>query len=201
MKTLLNFTFTLIFIAINLHGGNLSANSGGLEKGEAAPDFTAIDQNGKSVTLSKKLAEGPVVVIFYRGQWCPLCSRHLGALQDSLHLLTEKGAIVLAVSPEKQEFLQKTAEKANASFTLLYDKDYQIMQDYRVAFAPDAEEKEMYNNRLNAQFEVAHANPEVLLPVPATYIIDTNGKIVFKHYNPDYRVRASVREMLENLPE
>ena len=76
----------------------------GLQVGAKAPLFTAIDQNKKQYSLEKALKRGPVVLVFYRGYWCPVCNRQLKKLQDSLDLVYAKGATLIAVSPEKPEY-------------------------------------------------------------------------------------------------
>ena len=93
----------------------------GLKVGDAAPMFTAKDQNGKTVKLKKALKNGPVVVLFYRGQWCPFCNKQLSHFSDSLQMLTAKGATILAITPETGENVKKTIEKTKASFPVLED--------------------------------------------------------------------------------
>ncbi|TVR77493.1 MAG: AhpC/TSA family protein [Chitinophagaceae bacterium] len=192
---------SLMFVFVLTLTSNLYANSGGLNVGDKAPHFSAHDQEGNKVTLKDLLAEGDVILVFYRGQWCPICNRHLKAVQDSLELLTQNGAFVIGISPEKQEYLQKSSQKSGASYPLLYDRDYSMMKAYKVVYSPDSEEQDMYNKRLDANFQIAHDNDEVFLPVPATYIINSNGEIVFAHYDTDYRQRTSVREMLPYLSD
>lgn len=172
----------------------------GVEVGATISDFNAIDQDGKLFNLNKTLAERNVVVIFYRGQWCPICSRHLSNLQDSLSYLENKGVKVVAISPEKQENLKKTQEKTDASFTLLYDKDYKISKMFDVLFRPDEETIKAYNERLDANLSEAHSDHSQRLPVPATFIINQEGKVVWRHFDRDYKERASVKEIMNNLP-
>ena len=94
----------------------------GLPVGAEVSMFTAKDQFGNNYKLSEALKKGPVVLLFYRGQWCPVCNKHLSQLQDSLQLIYDKGATVIAISPERPEYLKKTEEKTKATFTLLYVK-------------------------------------------------------------------------------
>ena len=93
----------------------------GLNLNDTAPDFTAKDQAGKEVNLKKLLKKGPVVVLFYRGQWCPFCNKQLSGMQDSLASITSKGATVIAITPEIPENISKTIEKTKASYSLLCD--------------------------------------------------------------------------------
>lgn len=172
----------------------------GLPVGSKVSKFTATDQNGKTFDLSKAIKKGPVVLLFYRGQWCPVCNRHLSNLQDSLSQIYAKGATVIAVSPEKQEYLEKTASKTKATFTLLHDRSYRISEAFDVVFKPTGKEISLYNERLKANIDNAHSDNSQRLPVPATFIINRKGIIVWRHFNSDYRVRASVKEILDHIP-
>ncbi len=99
-----------------------------------APDFKAKDQNGKEVRLKDLLKKGKVVLIFYRGQWCPYCNKYLKKLEDSLQLIKDKGATVIAVTPELPENISKTIEKTNAEFSILFDEGLKIMKAYDVEY-------------------------------------------------------------------
>lgn len=172
----------------------------GLQVGETVEDFSAVDLHDNTFTLSEALNKGPVVVIFYRGQWCPICNKHLSHLQDSLHLIYDKGASVVAISPEKSEFLKRTAEKTNASFSLLYDEGYKIANLFDVTFKPDSLTTVMYNTIFRANLKEANTDDSQRLPIPATFIIGTDGKIVWRHFDPDYKKRSTAKEIVDNLP-
>jgi len=113
----------------------------GLQPGIKAPLFTALDADSFLYSLEKALTSGPVVLIFYRGHWCPYCNKHLAQIQDSLELIYSKGASVVAVSPQKPEYLQEMAHKAKTEFTLLYDEGYTIENAYEVTFMPVPRQK------------------------------------------------------------
>jgi len=172
----------------------------GLQVGETVKDFSAVDLHDSTFTLSEALKKGPVVVIFYRGQWCPVCNKHLSHLQDSLQLIYEKGATVIAVSPEQSEFLKRTAEKTHASFSLLYDEGYKISDLFDVTFKPDTMTTIMYNTLLGANLKKANTDDSQRLPIPATFIIGTDGKIVWRHFDPNYKNRSTTKQIIENIP-
>ena len=172
----------------------------GLPVGAEVPMFTAEDQFGNNYKLSEALKKGPVVLLFYRGQWCPVCNRHLSELQDSLQLIYDMGASVIAISPEKPDYLKKTEKKTKATFTLLYDKDYSIGNGFDVIFEPGLKEINMYNSRLDAQLDQSQSDKSNRLPVPATFIINQSGKIVWRQFNPDYKIRADVKDIIRNIP-
>lgn len=171
----------------------------GLRVGEKAPNLLATDSQGNQFKLEDALREGPVVVVFYRGHWCPVCNRHLNELQDSLEVIQQAGARVVAVSPEKPDNLQKTAEKTGSRFSLLYDEGYRISDAFDVTFRPGSMDRMMYNTILRANMKNAHSNDSQQLPVPATYVIGRDGKIAWRHFDPDYKKRASVQEIMEAL--
>jgi len=172
----------------------------GLSVGATAPTFSALDENRTLFHLEHALKEGPVVLIFYRGHWCPVCNKHLGQIQDSLKLIEENGAKVIAISPEKPEYLDEMAEKTGAQFTLLYDEEYIIANAYDVTFKPRATELFTYNTFLGANLKEAHSDDSQRLPIPATYIIDRGGKIAWRQFDPNYKKRSSVKDIIENLP-
>lgn len=173
----------------------------GLQIGDTVKDFTAKDLHDSTFILTQALKKGPVVVIFYRGQWCPICNKHLSTLQDSLSLIYEKGATVIAISPEQSEFLKRTAEKTHASFSLLYDEGYKIADLFDVTFKPDALTTLMYNTVLSAKLKQANTDDSQRLPIPATFIIGKDGKIVWRHFDPDYKKRSTVKDIVTNIPQ
>jgi len=172
----------------------------GISVGTQVTKFTATDADGNTYRLKKALKKGPVVVLFYRGQWCPVCNRHLSHLQDSLQLIYAKGATVIAISPEKPDLLQKTREKTKATFTLLHDKDFNIGEMFDVVFDPGKKLADRYNEKLKANLEQASSDGTNRLPVPATFILNKKGMVVWRHFNPDYIKRASVRDIIQNIP-
>src|SRR5450759_207641 len=89
----------------------------GLKVGDKAPDFTGYDQKGKQVTMKNLLEKGPVVLFFYRGKWCPVCSRYLNSYQDSLHFITNQGVNFIAITPESIENVEQTVKVHNITFT------------------------------------------------------------------------------------
>lgn len=170
----------------------------GLNVGDIAPDFTAKNQNNVEVSLKKQLKTGSVVLIFYRGEWCPFCNQQLQALQDSMGLITAKGANIIAVSPEKAENITKTIKKTKATFNVVTDENAKILKAYKVAFELDEKTTEKYKGYGVNLMERNGSNGNNL-PVPAVYIINKDGKITYRYFDENYRKRASVMEILKNL--
>jgi len=192
MKKLILITFLLFGTA------SIFAQSG-LKKGEQAPEFMAKDNYGKELDL-KKLLKGhnSVVLFFYRGQWCPYCNKHIQQLQDSLQLLTGKGAYVVGVTPETSENISKTVGKTHASFSIIQDKGYKIMKAYDVNYVMGQDMVAKYKG-YGIDLEQNNGNTDHVLPVPATYVIDKSGKLIYVHFDKDYRNRPSIKTIADVL--
>lgn len=171
----------------------------GLKVGEQAPNFLAMDADSNQFELQKALKKGPVVLVFYRGFWCPVCNKHLSQLQDSLKLIEATGAQLIAISPEKPEYLNKMEEKTGAQFSLLYDENYKIATAYDVNYKPTTMQLFTYNVALGAKIKKTHTDDTQNLPIPATYIINEKGTIIWRQFDPDYKKRSSVKEILNVL--
>ncbi|HEX5654406.1 MAG TPA: peroxiredoxin-like family protein [Chitinophagaceae bacterium] len=171
----------------------------GLFINSRAPDFKAKDQQGNEVRLKDLLKENKkVVLIFYRGYWCPHCNRQLKRLEDSLLLIKEKGAVLVAVTPEKPEQVAKTIEKTKAGFPILYDEGLKIMKAYEVEFELQENTITRYRNT-GIDLEKINGKDWKFLPVPAVYIIDKESNITYRFFDSDYKKRPSVQDILKNL--
>ena len=171
----------------------------GLFINSKAPDFKAKDQNGNEIRLKDLLKKGKVVLVFYRGQWCVDCNKFLRKLQDSLQYIKDKGATLVAVTPELPENISKTIEKTKADYSILYDEDLKIMKAYDVEFEVPPNVLERYNNSGIKVDENNGKKNGNFLPVPATYVIDKEATIKYRFFQPDYKKRPSVKEILDNL--
>ena len=183
-------------MVIGLNGQKVST----LSVGDTAPLFEGKDQNGKLVSLSESLEKSEsTVLIFYRGAWCPYCKKHMAALQENLQEILDKGSSVIVVTPEKAESIEKMISKTEATFSIIHDEEYKIMDAYDLSFKIDKETvPRFYKFVLNATRE-ANENEEDILPIPATYVIGKDGKIKFLHFDEDYRNRSSMEEIITNL--
>lgn len=173
----------------------------GLFAGDAAPATKGTTEDGASFNLQDALKNGPVALIFYRGYWCPYCSRALGDYADSLAYLQENNVQLVAITPETYENVEKTVDETGASFTIISDRDGKIMEAYGVKFRVTDD----YNGKIERgegqDIAAINGYDEPELPIPATYLIvpDVNypsGKIIWRHFDPDYKKRASVLDMV-----
>lgn len=149
----------------------------GLSYGAVAPDFEGEDQYGNPVKLSSLTAEGDVVLIFFRGTWCPTCNQHIAALQDSLKQLEEKGAFVVAITPEKPQFLGEEDFKKSIDIPVVYDEDLKIMNSYQVTYTMSLGNQRIFD-MAGVDFNELYGVPGKM-PIPATYIIGGDGKIKY----------------------
>jgi len=170
-----------------------------LKIGDKAPLFSLKDNKGKTVDL-KSILKGnqSVVLFFYRGQWCPHCNKHIKNLQDSLQLLTAKGAYIIGVSPETSNGIDQTVNKTKASFSIISDRDYKVMKAYKVNYVMEPGLADRYKKG-GLDIALANGQADYVLPVPATYIIDKSGKIKYVFFDKDYRKRPSVKTLTANL--
>lgn len=193
---------TMILISSNIFAQNFEKKTSdvkGISVGAEVKNFTATRLNGMQFNLDEQLKKGPVVLMFFRGQWCPVCNKYLSSVQDSLELILGKGATLVAISPELPENLAETKEKTKAEFILLHDKDYLIAKEFDVLFKPDRSTRLLYNTALGANLDEAHGASEVLLPVPATFIIGKDSKVIWRQFDHNYNKRASIKDILRHL--
>lgn len=205
LKEIIKFASLLILIFMSHisigQGDQAEHKPQGLPIGSIVENFTAFDQNNRLFTLDSALQKGPVVLVFYRGQWCPYCNKHLSVIEDSLNLILETGAQLVAISPEKPEYLKRMEEKTLASYPLLYDEDYRIEESFDLLYTLEERLIKRYNTFLNAELDKAHSDDSGRLPVPATFIISQDYKVVWRQFDPDYKIRSSVAEIIENIPK
>ncbi len=187
----------LIIIWIILLSGAVRAQEE-LPNGTPAPRFRASDHQGKTIDLKRSLEKGPVVIVFYRGEWCKHCNNYMHNLQDSLPMINARGATVIAITPEKNEFIDETIQKTGASFSIIWDKDHRIMDDYKVSFRLSGSKNAIYKvGGINVS--KASGTDHRILPVPATYIVGTDGLIKGGYFNTDYTLRMPVKDILDVL--
>ncbi len=171
----------------------------GLKVGEKAPHIKAKDYLGNTIDSKKVLKDNSIILIFYRGEWCPYCDRYLSRVNDSLNLLLESSATVIAVGPETVENVEIMHDKSGAVFTLISDSDEKIMKNYDVLFRVNENYQNKIKTKMNKDIAVLNGQEDANLPVPATYIIGQDGVIKYVDFDYNYRLRPSVKELLKVL--
>lgn len=171
----------------------------GLEVGEKAPDFALPNAMGEEVRLSDRLADGPVVLTFYRGAWCPYCNLELHALQSSLPAFREHGAQLIAVTPQKPDRSKEQIKEAGYEFEILSDLDSTVAKDYELYFEVPPELNELYRQKFNLDLADYNGEGRYELPVPGTFVIDRKGVIRAAFADTDYKRRMEPADILRAL--
>ncbi|MGX1855521.1 peroxiredoxin-like family protein [Streptomyces sp. NPDC055299] len=166
--------------------------------GAQAPRFVLPAVVGQQVALDGLLAEGPVVLAFYRGAWCPFCNLALRALQQHHDAITARGARLVAVSPQSPDDSLSLAEKEQLSFDVLSDIGSDTAKQYGIAFDLSDELGALYD-RLGIDLQRVNAGHSRTLPLPATYVIDRTGVIQWAFVETDHTVRAEPADILAAL--
>lgn len=167
--------------------------------GDHAPLFSLPDANGNAVALADLLQQGKVVLTFYRGVWCPYCNLELRNLQAILPQIHAVGASVVAISAMKPDFSATIASQNELTFTVLSDMDTAVASQYtNVIQNPQTSTQAMAD--LGYDFYAFYDNQSGNLPVPATFVIDQQGKILFaESQGGDYRERVEPQAILDAL--
>ena len=167
--------------------------------GETAPSIMGKDQNGKLIDSREILKDTQILLIFYRGNWCTYCKKHLSSLAAHLQEFQDKGVFVLVVTPEKVEKTRETGNDYNNGFSIVHDPGNKIMTAYKVAFTVNELSVPKYYDKITQRINEYNEDGNNVLPVPATYLIDQSGKITYVHYDPDYKNRSDLNAILKSL--
>jgi peroxiredoxin len=170
-----------------------------LKVGNRAPAIVLMNAKGQTVDVARLLKKGPVIVTFYRGGWCPYCNLELKAYQQILPEIEKAGAFLVAISPEKPDDTLSTAEKNALGFEVLSDVGQKVGRAFGLVYSFTDELKSAYRG-FNLDIPARNGTPEEwALPVSATYVIGSDGIIIYAYTDPDYRDRADPREVLAAL--
>ena len=190
---ILHLAFSLLAAATLAHA---QTEPTPLKAGQSVPDVSLRTEEGKTVRLRELVSKKPAVLIFYRGGWCPFCTRHLEALADIEKDLNKAGAQLLAISMDQPSKLKATPHRDKLGYQLLSDSDAAAAKAFGIAFRVDDATVEKYKG-YGINLETASGKDHHLLPHPAVFVTDTTGKIRFAHVNPDYKVRLKPAKILE----
>lgn len=166
--------------------------------GDVIPEFSLINEKSESVSSKDLLKQGNLVLVFYRGAWCPVCNLYLRTLQKSLDDITAHGGVLVAVSVENPDNSLSVAKKNELNFTVLSDPNLEIACKFGIVYqlSPELDEKyKGYGIDLVKQNKTS--TPD--LPLSATYIVSQTGEITFAFLEPDYRLRAEPPVIIAEL--
>ena len=163
--------------------------------GDLAPDVTLPDAFGNRLRLSDVWRKGPLVIVFYRGGWCSYCNLQLRAWQREASELARLGASLVAISPQTPDNSMSTAEVNELAFTVLSDSDLEAANGFGLAYTLHPDLVNFYATA-GTDIPVLNGNGQWVLPVPATYVIDTTGSIRLSLIEEDIGHRAEPRDVI-----
>jgi len=172
--------------------------SPGMSVGSKAPDFTLVNASGKRVNLTAQLKQGPVILVFYRGAWCPFCNLHLHALKKSVAEFNKYNAQVIAVTPQQPDQSLKQVNKDKYPFEILSDLDDAVMKLYGLYYELSPELNKLYKSK-GLDVEAFNGKGRTALPVPGTFVIGKDGFIKAVHAQHDYKERMEPAEIIKVL--
>lgn len=170
-----------------------------LPVGAKAPEFALPDATGRTVKSSDLLALGPVVLNFFRGRWCPYCVTELEAWRDLYSIVRERGGLLAAISPQTTRQSDFTQIQHQIPFPLLNDDGCKVAAQFGLAYDIPEFHQQYYRSML-VNIPFVNGDQSWRLILPATYVLDTDGTILFAEAHADFRVRPEPEEVLRCLP-
>ena len=168
--------------------------------GDTAPAFSLPDADGKEFSLDALLKGGPVVLSFYRGAWCPFCNTELQGLEAALPEIRSYGASLLAISPQTPSNSRKSQRDNELTFPVLADQGRKVASAYGLCWAVQDDLRKLYHEQ-GVDLEVLNGNKDWTLPMPARYVVASDGTVVYAEVSPDYTVRPDPSELIPTLKQ
>ncbi len=181
-----------LVVRVQQNGGGESAP----QPGEPMPSFVLPDERGRLVTLPSLLEQGPVVVMFFRGHWCPYCRLNVRAVIKAYDRIKQQGANIVAIMPETQEYAAKFKAEADAPFPVLTDLDNGYALSLNLAIWLGAEIEKLLDYLDMPDF---HGNDGWVLPIPATFVVGRDGVVKARFVDPDFRRRMAIDDLISAL--
>lgn len=170
-----------------------------LPVGAKIPDFTLPDATGRVVKSSDLLALGPLIIDFFRGRWCPYCVTELEAWRDLYSIVRERGGLLVAISPQTIRQIDFMQDQHGIPFPLLRDEGCKVAEQFGLAYQVQPFQQQHYRSMLvNLPFVNGEQSWKLL--VPATYVVDRDGTVLFAEAHADFRVRPEPEDVLPYLP-
>ena len=163
--------------------------------GDTAPMFELPDADGNTVSLAEVLKNGPAVVSFYRGAWCPFCNLELRAMQQELANAEAANVTLVAISPNTPDISSDFAKEIEVTFPVLSDVDNVVAKQFNLVFGISDGLIELMTEQGRDLTEM-NGSQNWELPIPATYVIDQSGVIQFAFVDTNHRARAEPSEVV-----
>ncbi|MEG3757157.1 peroxiredoxin-like family protein [Pseudoalteromonas carrageenovora] len=164
-----------------------------------APNFELPNQHGQLVQLTELLTKGPVVITFYRGSWCPYCNLQLKALQSRLPEIHALGAQLVAISPQVPDGSMSENEISNMDFVVLSDQNADVAASYGVAWKVPTFLLEHMRVDRGLDLESLNNGNGSILPIPATFVLNSEGRVTWRYVDVDYRTRSEPEDIINAL--
>ena len=169
-----------------------------LSIGAQAPEFELLDSAGRVVRSRDLLSVGPLVIKFFRGRWCSYCVTELETWRDLYGRLRELGALLVAISPQTQRQSDFAIQQHGLPFPLLHDTEAKVAEQFGLVYTvPEYHQRYLRSVLVNLPF--LNGEGSWRLPLPATYVIGRDGRVLFAEAHADFRVRPEPEEILESL--
>ena len=169
-----------------------------IKLGEIMPEFLLPNVKNEIINSNEILKNGKMIIAFYRGSWCPYCNLELKMLQDHLPKIKDKKAMLVAISPQSPDNSLTVVEKHNLTFEVLTDTDNLFAKQLGISF--ELQDFVLpYYQALGIDLMHFNKNNDNSLPVPAVFVIDQNGKIIYKFVDANYMNRIDIDELLQTL--
>ena len=169
-----------------------------IKTGDRFPEFTLPNAQGEIITLSEQLKKGKVVLTFYRGGWCPYCNLELKAFQQALPQIKEKGATLIAITPETPDNSLSTKQKNQLDFEVLTSENNELARSLGLVFELPEPLANLYG-KFGINLLESQGNSENELPIAATYIVDQDGNVSYHFLSEDYKLRADPEVIIAAL--
>jgi len=168
------------------------------QPGDVMSPFLLPDEVGRMVSLTELLAQGPVVVTFHRGHWCPYCRISINTLARAQSQIQGLGARMVAIVPDRQQFAAEMKDESGVNFPILTDMDNGYAMSLNLAIWVGAEMKE-YMTSIGRNLPEYQGNESWILPIPATFVVGQDGRIKACFTDPDYRRRMTIEDIVAEL--
>ncbi|MFC5862475.1 peroxiredoxin-like family protein [Acidicapsa dinghuensis] len=169
-----------------------------LPVGALAPEFALKDSAGRLVRSADLLTLGPLVIKFFRGRWCPYCVTELEAWRDLYGQIRERGALLVAISPETQRQSDFAVQQHGIQFPLLHDAEAKLAEQFGLVYTlPEYFRQYLKSVLVNLPF--LNGESSWRLPIPATYVLGRDGRVLFAEAHADFRVRPEPADVMAVL--
>jgi peroxiredoxin len=166
--------------------------------GDQMPPFILPDEEGDLVSLAGLLRVGPAAVTFHRGHWCPYCRINTKALAEAQTRIAAEGAQIVAIMPDRQQFAAALKRESNMHYPVLTDMDNGYALSLNLAIWVGAELQELMSES-GRDLPRYQGNNAWVLPLPASFVVDADGYIRGRFFDPDYRKRMAIEDLLQAI--